>query len=73
MSETTSDERLALVRRYVSGNLEAWSTNTNPDPRSMADMLEVAYADIYRKVLNVIDTGYPMRSISVPDEPIVAS
>ena len=46
-------ERLARVRQYVQNNLDLW--DTDPD-----DPIAVAYADIFRKVLNVIDTGNPI-------------
>lgn len=46
--------RLDLVRQYVVRNRNVWSD----DP---TDMLAMAYADIFQKVLNVIDTGDPMK------------
>jgi hypothetical protein len=54
-------DRLARVRQYVKNNRDVW-TEENPNPMSRADQLAVAYADIYQKVLNVIDTGDPMRA-----------
>ena len=61
MSEPRDDaERLARVRQYVQNNLDVWSEDDSGGSQSRADALARAYADIYQKVLNVIDTGHPM-------------
>lgn len=49
-------DALGRVRTYVAGNLAAWDTGlTLRTATTAAQRLEVAYADIYRKVLRVID------------------
>jgi hypothetical protein len=53
-ASTGAEERLAAVRQYVEGNRDVWSE----DP---TDRLGMVYADIFQKVLNVIDTGHPMK------------
>jgi hypothetical protein len=53
-------ERLERVREYVQNNFDVWYDTA--EPRDKAEQLARAYADIYQKVLNVIDTGDPMRS-----------
>jgi hypothetical protein len=50
-------EGLRRVREYVANNRDVWSD----DP---SDQVSVAIADVYQKVLNVIDTGNPMDSRS---------
>jgi len=52
-------DQLALVREYVQRNRDVWAQDHEPQGR--ADLLAIAYADIYQKVLNVIDTGDPLR------------
>lgn len=54
-------QRLADVRQYVESNRDEWSD----DP---SDRLAMAYADIFQKVLNVIDTGHPMLSTDTREE-----
>lgn len=54
----TAEERLDRVREYVQNNFYVWFEDG--EPTTKADLLAKAYADIYQKVLNVIDTGNPM-------------
>jgi hypothetical protein len=49
--------RLAEVRQYVANNLAAWN---DPDDNHVAH----AVADVFQKVLNVIDTGNPLQPAS---------
>jgi hypothetical protein len=55
------EDRLADVRRYVEANRDVWSD----DPH---DQLSVAIADVYQKVLNVIDTGNPLIPIPTAED-----
>jgi hypothetical protein len=45
--------RFEGARDYVASNLDVWSD----DP---TEQFSVAVADVYQKVLNVIDTGNPL-------------
>jgi Zn-dependent M32 family carboxypeptidase len=51
-------DTLDRVRQYAQNNLDVWYESN--EPVSTADHLARAYADIYQKILNVIDTGSPM-------------
>jgi hypothetical protein len=46
--------RLEDVRQYVSNNRDVWAE------AGETSLIIIAYADIYQKVLNVIDTGHPL-------------
>ena len=53
-------ERLRAARAYVANNLVVWDDDDGT-------VVGAAVADVFRKVLNVIDTGNPMTALEGAD------
>ena len=53
-------ERLREARAYVANNLVVWDDDDGT-------VVGAAVADVFRKVLNVIDTGNPMTALEGAD------
>ena len=53
-------ERLRAARAYVANNLVVWDDDDGT-------VVGIAVADVFRKVLNVIDTGNPMTALEGTD------